>query len=423
VRFIGFRRMTLGEGGGLNTVFRNLEFIDCGKDDDAMHCIWTQSVGNPKAPTATFCDTQNILIEDVHIDGAERSAVAFMPTRGGTIRRLQAKGCGEATIFINAKANYNGGKILIEDCDLLDGYMTDLVSHMIEINGARDITIRGNRIRGGVETAINCPGCRNLRIIDNTFIDNITNATKTGDGRKPFGPFTERFGFNVGERPECAEELSISEGSLFWVGTLGGSGCDNVIFRGNRFEDSRAVHPGHVFAQVKSGGDNLAGDLTVIDNDFSALPAGMALWKTANDNVFQPAMPLRIAGNRGHVSDAPVIETVSLTGTGVFAVTPGFRPSHVRVYAHTSDVNDLRAAIGEFTWTRDGSRNDFSWSLAADASGNFETRFFSSDVVRITDQFANQVCRVEFSNWKEDGFALNTVLLTENCTLKLVCCP
>lgn len=423
VRFIGFRRMTLGEGGGLNTVFRNLEFIDCGKDDGAMHCIWTQAIGNPANPTAAFCDTQNILIEDVYIDGAERSAVAFMPTKGGTIRRLYAKNCGEATIFINSRANYNGGKILIEDCDLLDGYMTDLVSHMIEINGAPDITIRGNRIRGGVETAINCPGCRNLRVIDNTFIDNITNATKTGDGRKPFGPFTERFAFNQGERPECAEELSIEAGGLFWVGTMGGVGCDNVVFRGNRFEESRAVHPGYIFVQVKSAGDNLAGDLTVIDNDFSTLPADIALWKAETPNVFKSTMPLRIANNRGHASDAPVIETASLTATGAFSVTPGFRPNHVRVYAHTNNVNDLHAALGEFSWTRDGGRNDFTWTLSSDGTGNFETRFFGTDVIRITDQFANQICRVEFNNWKEDGFVLNAVLLTEDCTLKMVCIP
>ncbi|QEW23944.1 hypothetical protein LA6_006182 (plasmid) [Marinibacterium anthonyi] len=149
----------------------------------------------------------------------------------------------------------------------------------------------------------------------------------------------------------------------------------------------------------------------------------MTLWKAETSNVFKSTMPLRIANNRGHASDAPVVETAVLTSTGTFAVSPGFRPSHVRVYAHTSNVNDLHTALGEFSWTRDGARNDFTWTLSSDGTGNFETRLFATDVVRITDQFASQICRVEFNNWTEDGFVLNTVLLTEDCSLKMVCCP
>ncbi|WP_428925001.1 hypothetical protein [Marinibacterium sp. SX1] len=427
VRFIGFRRMTLGEGGGLNTVFRDLEFIDCGKDDDAFHCIWTQSIGNPIEPTGAFADTENITIDGVYIDGAERSAVAFMPTKGGKLRNLVAKGCGESTIFINNKANYNGGRIVIEDCDLSDGYMTDLVSHLVEINGARNITLRRNKFRGGVETAINAPGTKNLRVYKNDFEDNCTTATKTGDGRKPFGPFSERYGFNRGERPECGEQLDIENAAWIRIGTFAGVGAEKQVWRENEFSESRAVHAGHVFGLVKSGGDNLSKDISIVKNEFGSMlthaGGSMELLKADIGNVFDAAVPLRIAGNNGHASEAPAIVAVTLTEAGVFSLRPGFRPQLVTVEAHTSAVNDLYTARGAMSWQRDGSRNDYSSAIADNGAGGQETRFFGEDLVRIVDAGANQICRVEFVGWLEDGIQLNTALLTEDCALRVTMTP
>ncbi len=423
VRFIGFRRMTLGEGGGLNTVFRNLEFVDCGKDDDAMHCIWTQSIGDPTAPTSSFCDTENITIDGVYIDGAERSAVAFMPTKGGTLRNVVAKGCGESTIFINSKANYNGGRILIEDCDLSDGYMTDLVSHLIEINGGKDITIRRNKFKGGVETAINAPGTKNLRVYKNDFADMCTTATKTGDGRKPFGPFSERKSFNHGERPECGEELDISNAGWIRIGTFAGTGAKKQVWRDNEFSESRADHAACIFSLVKSGGDNLSEDVAIEGNEFGDMltDAGgtFELLNTEISNVFKSTMPLRIRGNTGHASAGPVVETVSLTAAGLVTLRPGFRPSLVKIVANTDAVNDLARSEGVVPWTRDGVRKDYATAIASNGAGGLESRTYATESARIVDSNGTTILGVEFSAWLEDGVRFNTVTLTEDCSLIL----
>ncbi|MAC81497.1 MAG: hypothetical protein CML66_25940 [Rhodobacteraceae bacterium] len=404
VRFLGFRRMTLGEGGGLNTIFRNLEFIDCGKNDDAMHCIWTQVAG--------ASSTENILIEGViATQGIERSAVAFMPQRGGTLRGLVARGCGESTIFINGNANISTVQdyhILIEDCTISGNYVTDLVGHGIEINGADNVTIRGCTIEGTAETAINAPGCVRLLVEGCTFVECFTALTETGDQKYPYKPFAERWGYNNGERPEAGKDISITNGAYLFVGTLGGVGCKANVYRGNHFVDARSVHAGYVMSQVKSGGNSLSQGLDFVDNDLTRLPQAMrdAIINTAIGTVWQAHIPLRIANNRGHASMSPVVVEQDITGTGYIAFDVGFRPSLVTVEAELIGGADIRSSRGEISWVDS--------TVAADQVARCQSKSMSTsavasakddeNIIRLLNPSGGAVTsRVEFVRWTETG--------------------
>lgn len=420
VRFSGFRRMGIGEGGGLNTVMRNMTFVDCGKDDGAYHCIWTQSQGS--------ANTKNILIENVYIDGAERTAVAFMPKEGGILRNLFAKDCGESTIFINGEGNSAGGRIIIEDCQIIGGYVTDLVSHAIEINGADQVYIRNNYIEGAVQTAINAPGCVDLRVTGNTFVNNITLETKTGDGKKPFGPFNERYGFNFGSMPECAEDLSIVEGGLFWVGTLGGIGCKDNIFRDNRFSDDRSVYPGYIFVQVKSGGNNLSGDFVVTENNFVDMPTltREQFWKRTITDVWKTGIPVHIYNNRGLSNTEIVSQT--FTETGNVEIDCGFRPSKVTVYARDSSLSDVRIALGSFRYDAAYTDDDltansqsFCLSFAITDPLALESRFKINTIAHVIDESNNDIARVNFGGWTETGFIANCTVHNDDIAVYFVC--
>ena len=422
VVFRNFHCRALADGGCLRGVYRNLRFENCGKSDGAYHCIWVQSYGNPENPLASYAPSDGTLVEDVTVIDAERSAIAFMPAKGGTLRRLYASGCGESTVFINSRVCYNGGQALIEDCVLKDNVLTDIASQLIE-SDARNVTVRNCLLEGASNKALVATGSHNYIIENCTFRNNNTGLTTTGNYRLPFGPFSERFNYNQGSVPVCGTGINIRTEAVISVGTSSAGGCDNVRFEGNTFIKTRPGYPSHIFRQARAGGSNQSGDLTVRGNDLRNIPAGMGLWDMTIGNVFKPTMPLHIAYNLGHASEAPVNIDQVLTGTGPFEIRPGFRPKSVRVFAHTNQVNDLSTALGEFSWRRSGVRNDFTWAFTTDAAGTTKTWFYDSDIVRLVNAAAAQVCRVEFVSWMEDGFRLNTVLLEETCTLRFVCCP
>lgn len=423
VHFRNFKCITLLDRGCRNAVFRDLHFEGCGKNDGAFHCIWVQSYGSPTRGDAYFADSENTLIEDVRVDGAERSAVLWMPTRGGTIRRLHATGCGESTIFSGGNLCRNGGHSVIEDCHLADGYVTDIVSTLIEADATAKLTVRNCFLARSGGKAISLAGAANVHVENCVFEDNFTAVTVTGDRRKPFGPFSERFAFNVGGRPEAGEALDIAEGSIVSIGTIDGIGAANVTVQDCKFLDGRAIHPGAVFEQVKSGTDNQTGTVVIENNDVTGLPSGMTFWKADTANVFDPVLPLHMRGNAGHASEAPVVISRTVTGTGSFAIEPGFRPRWVEVYADSTNVLDLRTALGGFGWTRNGVRNDFSLAVSVDGTDQY-TVFKDKDVVRIVDEGTGgtQVL-VEFVQWTVQGCILNTITSNQNCNLYFVCHP
>lgn len=422
VVFKNFHCRALADAGCLRGTYRQLRFEGCGKNDGPYHCIWVQSYGDPQSPPVSYAPSEDVLVEDVTVIDAERSAMAFMPARGGVIRRLYASGCGESTIFINDNVCHDGGQVLIDSCTLKDNTLTDIASQLIEMD-ARNVTIRNCRFEGSSNKALVTTGAQNLTVENTTFLNNNTGRTVNNDYRVPFGPFSERYNYNIGTQPICGRGINLRNDAVISAGTSSSGGSNNVSFTHNTFIETRSGHPSHIFRQARNQTLDAAGDFRVIQNDLRQIPGTMDLWDSGVANVFQNVMPLHITGNLGHPSEAVVNIKHSLTATGTFEIRPGFRPSAVRVYAHTAAVNDLSTALGEFSWTRDGGRNDFTWSFTTDAAGITKTWFYESDVVRIVNSASTQRCRIEFNAWLEDGFRLNAVLLEENCTLRFVCHP
>lgn len=422
VHFRNFRGIALVDAGCRNARLAQLSFENCGKNDGAFPCIWVQSYGAPAQGDPWFADTENCLIEDVQVTGAERSAVLWAPTRGGAIRRLRAQGCGESTIFIGANIHHGGGHSLIEDCDLSGNVLTDIAGQLIEAGGAQDLLIQGCRLTGSALGPLNVNGARRVTVRDCVFTDNVT-AASTLAGRKPFGPFSERFAFQPGQRPEAGEEILPETVPNIEIGSLGSAGCASVRFVNNLFVETRAAHPPALMKQVKSGVDDIAQDVVIEDNDLTGLPAGMALLDTGVGGVFVPTMPLHIRRNLGHASEAPVILSHSFTATGLQLFTPGFRPARVEIFASVVGGAQLRGSQGAFSWTRSGLRNDFAQVFSSDGAAVYGA-FVSPEVLRTTDPATAAVtCSVEFAAWTETGFYLNCVANAEPVAVHMICHP
>lgn len=426
VTFVGFRCRSLTDAGCDQGHYKNNEFKNCGKDDGPFHCFWVQSYGTPGAGQPWYQPTRGILVENMRaVEGIERSAIQFAPTGGGTLRGLVAKGGGESTIFINEKLNHDGGHALIEGCDLSDNYLTDIAAQLIEHGGVKNLTVRDTRLSGSSLQAAVATGCTNVLYKNCTFENNRTALTSTNDKRTPYGPFSERYDFNVGERPVCGAPVSIEGGSVVSIGSIGSNGGNGVRFKDCHFSEDRSVYPEFIFGQTKSGSNNIAGDTTIEDNNMVAVPAGMGLLRTSIASVWQAIMPLHIRRNLGHASEAPVIINHQVSSTGTFNIQPGFRPSRVDVYADVNNGSRLRASHGAFSWTRDGVRNDFVHTFAAAEDAAAERgAIIAAEVVRILDPANNNTqVSVEFGGWLELGFWLNCVTYAELTNIRFVCHP
>lgn len=422
VTFTGFRRRTLSEGGSIKPVFRNIEFVNCGKKDGAFHCIWLQSYGTPGGGDPFYAPTEDALVENIRcVDGIERSAILFSPAKGGTLRKLYADGCGESTVFINANALCNdGGKALIEDCHLANNVLTDIAGQLIEHNGSPAITIRNCLLEGASFQAVACAGGTNVIYESNTFKNNGTGLSTDGLFI-PYGPFSERYDFGADTMPIAGRATRVETKNVIGIGGYGAVGGGGTRFEGNVFLEDRAVYPTHVFEQGKSGTSSIADDVYIRRNDITGIPSGMGFLNTDITSVWLANMPLHISDNPGHVSEAPVIEAKQVTATGSFTIDCGFRPRWVEVFADVNNGLRMRAWHGGFGWSRDGVRNDFGHLWASDGT-NVGGQIRDVDVVRVVDPngFADQ-CLVEFVAWTETGFTLNTTTYNETTNIRFVC--
>jgi hypothetical protein len=423
-KFLNVKARVVNDAGCLDGTYSGLTFEGCGKRDGPFHCLWVQSKGNPLSPPATFQDTENALIENIKVIDAERSAILFAPTKGGTIRRLHATGCGESTIFIAGdRLCRNGGQALIENCYLADNVLQDIAAQLIEAGGCEyGLTIRDNTLKGSALPAAVLTGANNVRFVDNTLIECVTIETETGDGKNPFGPFAERYGFATGTRPIAGQALSIAANSYVTIGTIGALGTDGLWIERNTIIEGRATYPTHIFEQTKNSDNNLSKNAYLCRNNMTRVPSGMGLLKTTNGNVWATNMPLWIQGNLGHASEAPVVvnDPVNASATGARTYNVGFRPSIVHVYASNNNGALGQQAIGAFTWPRTGTRNDFCVTLST--LGDYAS-VRSQDVARLVNSSITDVLLIEFTAWTETGFTINVQTAGQNCLMRLVCIP
>lgn len=423
VRFVNFKTRTLLDQGCLNGIYRNLEFTGCGKNDGPFHCIWVQSHGNYSNPShaSYFADSENTLIEDVLVENGERSAVAWGPTKGGTIRRLTARNCGESVIWVGNSLHGNGGRSVFDQLDLSDNYTTDIAGQLIEAGGTSNILITNSRFRGAAEDAIGLAGCSDIEILNSEFIDNGTAASAV-PGRVPFGPFSERYAYNAGKRPIAGEANLSRHFALFKVGITGGVGTDRVRIAGCRFRDGRSAgnRPDHIIETFRAGGTNLAGSFIFEDNDLGG--TAQTLYHDEVGSVWTEAMGLSIRNNRGHVSNAPVTLVKEIGSSGTIEIRPGFRPRHVRVEAIRTNNTD-GVWRGWIDWSDDSPYfNAGGMGISADTKAITLVER-DNRVVRLLKPNTDVIFEATFLAWREDGLALSADTVAHSTTLHITCFP
>lgn len=409
VKIQGFRCRALSDGGCLGGAYRNIEFVDCGKNDGAFHLFWVQSFGTPGGGAAFYAPSEAPVIENiVAVDGIERSLALFAPTKGGTMRNITAKGCGESTLFIPDVINLDGGTSLIENFDLSDCVIADIVGNLVETAGSRGLTLKNGRLAGSANSAIQAQGATDFLCENVVFENNGTGLSTLGPRLTPYGPFAERYGFAVGTRPRAGVAVSPSQLTPIAIGSIGAKGGKNCVYRGNTFREYRAVFPPTVFVQTKSGSNSIAGETIIEGNDFTGVPSGMGLLDRTVGAVWLANMPLSIRGNRGHVSETPVVVPQQINATGTYTITPGFRPRYVEVFAAMNNGALFRTFSGAFSWQRSGVRNDFGLAQTTSFSAGGQIgRIADQDVIRLVDDANTTTVLVEFSSWIENGFVLS----------------
>jgi hypothetical protein len=420
--FTGFKGRAIDDNGCLDGDFYDLHFKNCGKDDGPFHCIRTQSFGNPFAPSSAFADSENSTWQKLKFENCERSAMMFSPTKGGTVRDFKVRGYGESAFFMANVMHANGGQSTIEVGEISDGTLTDIAGAALEGNGLTDLTVRDVTVNGTSREVASLTGSKRVYLENMRLKNNGTSKAKGGDGFIPYGPFSERFGFNVGARPIAGSASTIQSQRLFRVGTFSGVGCDDVVIRGGFVEETRAVFPSAIINVEKTGGNNLSKDFVFENVDVIKIPGGMSLLSEGQGDVFDSNMPVFVRGNRGHASEGAVIvtDTVFSAATGVRDIACGFRPSLVTVYASNNNGTLGQMAIGEFSWNRAAVRNDFS--MTANLIGE-DAAISPTDVIRIKDDADVVVGLVEFTSWLLTGFRVNVITATIQMQIRYVCHP
>lgn len=419
--FVNFKSTPLADQGCKDGSFKRLKFSNCGKSDGAFPAIWSQSNGNPASPATGFADSEASVWDGLVFENCERSAMMISPTKGGTVRNFTVDGYGESCFFLNGNLNYNGGRLLIENGDISGGQVTDIASDVFEGDGAKRVTVRDVRVVGSPLSVTKAVGAQDC-LFDNLMLENIgTGAAKDGDLFYPYGPFSERYSYNVGQRPIAGQAIAIENIAPHRLGTFAGTGMRNVRYRGGYIKDDRAVQPAYLFSLEKTGGDSLSDTVVIEDIDVSGVAASTQMIDTSVSNVFKAEIPLWIRNNPGHASEAPVVTGTSIASgsTGVAAVDVGFRPSRVTVYASNNNKALGQMAVGEFTWKRSGT-NDFA--VHSNSIGGY-AELIDDEVLRLKDNTDTTVFSMEFTAWSETGFSYNVITSTQTVRLRFVCHP
>lgn len=435
VEFKNFRGRALSDAGSLNSVHKNLKFENCGKSDGAFPCILViVSRITDQNGQETTVDSENCLLQDIVAENCERSAVLWSPSKGGTIRGLRARNCGESTIFVSDKVHESGGSSLFENLDLSDNILTDIAGQLIELGDVENFMIRNSRFKGAALEALNIAGTQNT-VVRNCVFENNGTARSTLPGRKPYGPFSERFAFSAGEMPTCGEEITVETLDGIKIGTQQDTGNINLHILQNSFSERRENHPKSIFTQTRSGtqSENIAKSVIIDKNDISQIPNSIEFLDTSRHDVFATDYPIQISENYGHASQQPLILNHNFTSTGDADFEIGFRPRYVEVLAEVQSRLRFRACHSRFLWKPHGE-NDPSQNKVESTMHSFSTssdeeyaQIFDTEILRVFNPITNSsggndlLCRLKMSSWNEIGFTINCDILNENTRVRFIC--
>lgn len=405
------------EGGGKDVDICWNVFDTIGKNDGPFGAIWTQSYGTPGAGQSFYQDSKNIRIFDNVGMNLERSFVTFGCTGGGQVYNNEIDGYGESCVFGTHHLNSAWtGRSVIRDNTFNNGVLTDIASNGIEIGGVERVDCYDNVMDSSGLASVVVSGCVSVRVKRNTS-SNPGNATKY-----PYGPFSERYGFNQGLDPIAGNPTSSR--AHFVIGSLGSSGGGGISITDNILKDDRA-EPAFPLQQTKNGPASIAGSVVFSDNDLTGIENEYELLDITVGSVWQSSVPLTTRKNVGdktfsdHVVEVARVEVGEVGPLGIF---PGFRPSSVTVYGLP-----LLGALGvqshgEMSWDDTGVRNDFSISSHHTTAGNRVLKT-EPEVCKLTDEWGTTEFGAEFVSWNEKGFTLNVQTAGIGCVLTCVCRP
>lgn len=258
--------------------------------------VTVTSVSNEMARTFTITgtDARGVVITDAFTGanaGEARSNRRFLTVTSVSVDAATAGavevGCDR--IYANA---------IVRGNTFRNGILTDIASYGIELNAnARDITIEDNFFEEIDEGAIAAAGVKNVTINRNTF----RNCYAASVGNVPYGPFAERFGFNIGAAPIAGDAITRSGGYYITIGTQAGIGGENVLITNNFAEDERSPDAPFILA-VKSGGNSLSGYHVVTGNILVSSTAWDVCDYTTNTLVFSDDGQLNIWNNQGDLA-------------------------------------------------------------------------------------------------------------------------
>lgn len=416
-RFVNHKGFGIVEAGGRDVVIEGNYFEDIGKDDGPYMAVWTQSFGVPGGGAGTYQDSENIQVRDNTARNLERGFCLFAATKGGKVVGNLIDTVGEFGLFLPTNLHYSGGTTEVAHNTIRHVRITDIASSGIECEHPTNLAIHHNDIEDTDQYAMVLTGARRSRASENILTDCYTTHVL------PYGPFSERYGFNVGLAPIAGTTYAVADGGYFRIGMLDGVGCDKLVIDRNTIRETRGSYPS-VFEQSKSGGSSLASDC-VIEHNVLDVPAAMTFLNKTIGAVWAANMPLSIRHNLGHASESPVIHTKQFAAgeTGTYTVTCGFRPRLVRVYAAANNAALGQQARGEWSWNRDATRNDFVQRGAVVSGTGQSFALEANTTIKMTDAAGTNTFLSGIPVWTEDGFSINPTTVTNITNVRFVCEP
>lgn len=292
--FTNYPYMCIVDAGCRDFKIENNVFVNVGKGDGTFPAVWVQSFGNPDIPPVSFQNTQNAQVKGNTFRNIKRLAVLFAPTRGGLCNDNFIENAFESGIFVPQNACQNGGQIVIANNEINNILVSDIVAHGIELNsGARSIKIRSNRIFNATGGAVIFNGVTDCEFITNTAV-NCGGTTST----LPYGPFSERYAFNVGTAPIAGNNMIEP---VMDIGYAGGFASQRIRIEDNTFVENRAVGELRTFIrQYRAGAapSPLCRATRIVGN-FVSMIAGVTTYDATLTPVFASADELTMHSNTG----------------------------------------------------------------------------------------------------------------------------
>jgi len=364
--------------------------------------------------TSNMVPSENALISNCHFYNNSRSAVSFMPVKGGVLKGCTMSDSGESAIFCTRAMNISIADTIIDTTTL-----TDIASNGVEFNFTSKANVSNCKISSTALDGVALIGCVGVNVNGNIFRNIIRNGSLT----YPVGPLSTAAGIDG----NAVTEKSIIRISSFSIGR-----CSSILLSNNIV--LRSPRASEIVKLIKAGGDNLVSDVSVLNNDFinsEVTPADMI--KVAAGNVCKPET-LNIRGNTGHTSEFPVVlqDQVLTASTGVRTYELGFVPRMITVEAAFTNSNNQRTT--QTVLCRDRNKvtsgslglgfsqaiDGVETSSTVDIDGNLVV--VTDDFYRITDGSNNVIGLAEFSSWSADspdGLGVKMNVITAVHTVKL----